>query len=398
MENPAITRSDHFLPLLKPEGKGLSLKIGTLIKAEVMEMIESGMVTLRITPPANKGEHIQGQIIRANTHIPMRKGDSVLLEVSGSEKDLKMSFLGTLTRHPVAPKKVPRSIPEKILKIFSDLSASRLKGKDFNTIKEFFRAMPEGLKETYPEFRTLEKLMPRIEHLTTKILQQSIEDSGVLLETRLKLEVLKELHNRNVPDSEKEVPKEGKENTTSGKPGMTGIPMKETLKDQKGLLLKIQEIVKDEKMVEVLKQSGLKQTEVIDSAERFIKNIEFFQLSSRINDTIYTFLPLTWHELRDGELLFRKKSKDGKNLYSCDINLDLKSLGRLSISVTSFEGDFYVSFSTERPDIHTFIASEKGVLDKRFKEAGLALKGITIHQTEDVTFGSLREPGVNVTV
>ena len=101
----------------------------------------------------------------------------------------------------------------------------------------------------------------------------------------------------------------------------------------------------------------------------------------------YTFMPVLWEGLKDGEFLF-KKNKDGKNdSYACDINLDLEKLGKLSVSVTSMEKSFYVSFFIERPKIADIISSEKKMLQERFASQGLMLKAITINQKQGIDFG-----------
>ncbi len=358
MENSATVKTDNVLTFIKPEGKLASLKIGTVLKADVMEIIESGMVSLRIVPPGSKGENAWGKTVRARTHVPMTRGDNILLKVLNSDNDIRMKFIGVLNNRSMGLKTLTEYLPKKILEMMSELSYSRIKSSDFRIMKEMFQSLPEKIKGFFPEFKVFERLMPGIEQLNNVLLERSIVESGILFESRLKLTILQELK-KSAND----------------------------ILDQKELLIKIRELLKNDKAINVLKNSGVKYGDLVETVERFIKNIEFFQLTSRINDILYTFLPVSWHELNDGELLFRRKLNDESDSYTCDVNLDLETLGKLSISITTFDGNFYISFNTERSDIKTLIEAEKGFLEKRFIDSGLILKSININQRNNITFG-----------
>ncbi len=156
--------------------------------------------------------------------------------------------------------------------------------------------------------------------------------------------------------------------------------------DQKALLLKIKNILQDDKMVEALKNSPAKRDELLGVVDKFIKNIEFYQVSSRANDMVGTYLPFLWNELRDGELLFKKNKYHAKKSFTCDINLDLDRLGKISASVTAADGGFFVSFNVEKDSTKQLIMENKGELEKRFAANGLTLKVINIGQKTRLDF------------
>ncbi len=59
-----------------------------------------------------------------------------------------------------------------------------------------------------------------------------------------------------------------------------------------------------------------------------IKDIETFQVLSKTTNSFYTFLPISWQELKDGEISFKRGQSDAKGIpYSCRINLDLERFG-----------------------------------------------------------------------
>ncbi|MBF0486820.1 MAG: flagellar hook-length control protein FliK, partial [Nitrospirae bacterium] len=156
--------------------------------------------------------------------------------------------------------------------------------------------------------------------------------------------------------------------------------------DQKALLLKIKNILQDDKMVEALKNSPAKRDELVGVVDKFIKNIEFYQVSSRANDMVSTYLPFLWNELRDGELLFKKNKYHAKKSFTCDINLDLDRLGKISASVTAADGGFFVSFNVEKDNTKQLIMENKGELEKRFAANGLTLKVINVGQKTRLDF------------
>jgi flagellar hook-length control protein FliK len=134
------------------------------------------------------------------------------------------------------------------------------------------------------------------------------------------------------------------------------------------------------------------------TVDKLLRNLEFFQLTSHVNDAVYTFLPLSWQELRDDELSF-KKSRDEKNeSYTCEINLDLEPLGKLNVSVTVSEGRFFVTFYTEESSLKEVIGACAGLLESRFSDAGLLLAAVNVTQKEKVSFGVKKERGLHIRI
>jgi flagellar hook-length control protein FliK len=168
--------------------------------------------------------------------------------------------------------------------------------------------------------------------------------------------------------------------------------------DLKGALLKIKESLKDPAVASGLRDAGLKPSDISEAADKFLRHIELFQLTSRANDMLCTFMPLSWEELNDGELQFRRQDGDENESYTCDIHLDLHSLGRLAVSVTCYAGAFYVTFTAERAEAGDLIASEKGGLEEGFEAQGLRLSAVNVNRKGEVSFGGASSHGVNLKV
>ncbi len=120
--------------------------------------------------------------------------------------------------------------------------------------------------------------------------------------------------------------------------------------------------------------------ELINSMPTDIKaNLQEFKTIENLLH-MYAFLPALGHKAVDSDILFKKNHGTEEESYTCSLNLDLETLGKLSFSVTMFEKAFYITFYSEREDVRTMISTEKGELEKRFTDVGLSLKAMNITQ------------------
>ncbi|RJQ49519.1 MAG: flagellar hook-length control protein FliK [Nitrospiraceae bacterium] len=367
--------ADGIRNILTPAGapdKSLTLKVGAIVKAEVINTSEGGNVLLRIITAGTSDQAQKGILIKAFTEVPLSKGQQVYLEVLGGKDSIKMQFIGNM-KDPSMP--LPQNIPAKFLDMLAKLSEARLGNAEFKNILTMLKSLPESVKTAIPEFRGLEKLMVNVRELDGNVLRAFIETSGVAFETKLKIAALSD------PQSL-----------------LRNLAALQTEGDLKGLLLRIGNLLKDRQAVKVLEQAGFKISEVSSLIEKFTRHIEFFQLTSRINDMFCTFMPVLWDDLRDGEFQFKKGKRGGSDSYTCDLNLDLEKLGKLSVSVTVMEKAFYVSLFAERPEIADFIASEKNLLEERFATQGLLLKALTVKQRSGIAIGMPQRQGVNLKI
>jgi len=227
-------------------------------------------------------------------------------------------------------------------------------------------------RASFPQFLALERIMPEIEKLNSEVLKKSVENSGVLFETKLKLAV---------QDG-------GPERLRSLLAG----------DDHKLELLNLKAALQETQVVSLLRDAGIKPSEVGTLVDKLIRNLEFFQISSQVHDAVYTFLPLSWQALKEGELSFRKNSEERNESYSCEINLDLEPTGRLSIAVTLFEGHCFITFNAEDQGFKELIEEEKDMLNRRFSEAGLILKAVNIARRQEIQFGAGEALDLNIKI
>lgn len=355
-------KPDNLLTLITHSLKTISLKVGDIVNAEVLEVMDSGNVSLRIKSSNTARD---SAIIIARSGMLLTKGDVILLKVAGLGQEIKLQFVGMSK----GIKAEDNPLIRQIQSILSEMPNSGLKVNDVRIIKEFFRSMPETMRTVFPEFRVIEKLLPEIAQMSNTSLKTLINASGVMFEARLKLAAMED------SDIEKLI-----------------------MSDLKGLLLKVKGELMNEQVLKFIQMSGLQHGEITGAAERLLKAIEFFQLTSYINNVLYTFLPVSWQGLRNGEIIFRKGREDKDDSYSCEINLDLEKIGKLSAAITLFNKLLYVSFYAERPETVSLIISQKKLLENRFVDAGLSLQAVNISHKQDIDFNAKEQGKLDIKV
>ncbi|MBF0591019.1 MAG: flagellar hook-length control protein FliK [Nitrospirae bacterium] len=477
IENYGVAKTDNLVTILRIENKPVTLLSGDVMTADVLDVIESGMVMLRITPPPGRGAGIQGGVITAKTNVPLNEGDKVILEVIGGDKEVKFKFLGLENEGQEsggqeAPPETPLdSLQQRVSNLLSELSGAKLDSEDLQTLKDAFASIPTSIKSNYPEFSMFSKFTPGIEQIDANLLKSALEGAGVFFETKLKTSVMQEI--RQAPEvalakdtlhgvinvatlgleelkrlrmdirgalntiifkaeeglyALQEVNKDIDLRQQLSAPlekveAALQLPIDDKLRDsltfikqrlldimqsydpskrvesrtsinfaddQKSLLFRLQDVLSEDRVSDILKYSVGRKDDISNIVERLIKNIEYFQTSSKANDMVYSFLPFSWQGLRDGELLFKKNKYSSKKTFTCDINLNLQQLGKLSISATLSDRVFFISFNAERPEVKELIVAHRDELQRRFADAGLSLKVINVAVKEKIDFAEAK--------
>lgn len=420
MINFKITGLDStFISIEKPTGKAISLKLGEIVKAEVMDMLPTGRVTLKV----------KGDFITAKTDIPLEKGAIAFFKVTDlpvKGKDLKLQFMGytpesakeqemTSPYFNLKESPIPKLIQE-LTNSLSDIKNSAVSGKEADSLtsklqninSEILKALPSDINSLPKEVRMqLQNLLqaslkitgqsiqtrldnfisqlpegiknhPLVQNLTKdltvsieKLLQTPIkgvlQDTGVALEAKLKTIV--EMFQQ--PQLQHE---------------MAAIK-----KDLKAGLLQLKQLVMEEGKETIKTFSGhnlvvAQRESAVRVIDGLIKDIETFQVLSKTTDSFYTFLPINWQELKDGEVSFKRGRSDAKGIsYSCRINLDLERFGKLSVMVMMYNKEFLVSFRAENPAFQIILNDNVKELRDSFIARGLNLKAVNVLGSNDAS-------------
>ncbi|MCL1925796.1 MAG: flagellar hook-length control protein FliK [Syntrophorhabdaceae bacterium] len=348
-----VARIENAVAFRSSSWEGLKLRIGDLVKADILSLSADGSVSIRITRESG-----ESATLLARSQVPFEAGESVLLKVtSGGDGEIRLRFVG------MADGGGGEKAGSADGAMASSPALSRMLLTDVRQLQAIFRAFPESVKASIPGFSMLEE-GTSVEGLTGQALKNAVEGSGVLLETKLKLQ----------PDA-----------VAAGA-------------DQKDALLRVGAAMRDTVKSAEVRGVGISSGETAVKTEGMLSSIETYQVFSSANGVLYAPLTLEWDELLDGEILFRKKNRGGRESFTCEMNLDLDPLGKMSISVTMYEGAFLVSLSPENDTTRSLMATQSDDIGRRFREAGLQLRAVAVQQKRNVSFGVPSADGVDLKV
>ncbi|MDY0039077.1 MAG: hypothetical protein RBS57_02120 [Desulforhabdus sp.] len=170
-------------------------------------------------------------------------------------------------------------------------------------------------------------------------------------------------------------------------------------KDLKAVLTQLKTLFDEEnrglldKLAEQSSVSGRTETherlspkELMNAIDGLLRDVETFQLLSKVTDSFYTFLPVVWDELKDGDIAFKKPRGGGnEDSYYCVINLNLERFGNLMIMVLMQQKEFFVSFKTGDPPLRSLLSAHTRELQAIFEETGIRLRGVNVLGSEDAS-------------
>ena len=133
-----ITNLDSRIVIVTPVGKSIPLKLGEIVKAEIIDIFATGGITLKI----------KGSFITAKTKIPLQKGSVAFFRVLSKDNantELVLQFKGYADESLSEQRYYHKD--NAVNKILQELSATFLKegrgAKDFSTVVEkILKALP----------------------------------------------------------------------------------------------------------------------------------------------------------------------------------------------------------------------------------------------------------------
>jgi hypothetical protein len=203
-------------------------------------------------------------------------------------------------------------------------------------------------------------------------LKNAIQNAGVTLEAKLKA-FLKQIQKRGDGLDKDDIQ------------NLVNSLFKDDLKVN---LLRLRQFIEDRGYV----KESFSGKELLKWVDGLLKDIETFQILSKITDSLYTFLPITWEGLKDGEMAFKKTKTDYQDdIYLCKVKIEFEKFGDLVIMVLMYKWDFFVSFKTKDPGFFELLRLHIDELKDTFKTGGLNLKSIKVIDSDDSSFERLEE-------
>jgi hypothetical protein len=360
MQIPPTPQPSQDFQLSVSSRAQLLLRTGEIVQAEVLTVTETA-VAIRM----------KNSIVEARTTLPLKEGDTILLKVEGWENELRLRLLPKDGSDII-------SLKNTILSAIATLKGAKPAAEDLKLLAALIKNMPLSLTSSLPELQTLEKLLPSLASITGGLLKDAIQDSGVFLETKLRLQVLQ---------------------GTEGKPFFAdqGQAAKS---DLKAALLILRDALDRPDVADSLLRSGGKPASLAGAVDNLLRNIEVLQLQSRLNDTLQVFIPFVWQDLKEGELTFREseQAREGDRAYSCTLNLDLERAGKLTAWALLQSGGIHVNIAAENEKFANLLQENAELLRIQFETTDLILGSLTIQQPGAVNFTSAHSNGLNIRI
>lgn len=182
---------------------------------------------------------------------------------------------------------------ENILKnstIFKELGNF---SSNISTLINLLKQLPQS-ENILQHLQKLSNFNEKIENLSSENLKEQIKNSGVFLESKI-------LNSLNNPSENKNLNF-----------------------DLKTILLKLNdELSNENKFQEISKQ-----------IDKLLSTIEFNQLNSIVSNSNYIYIPFFWEMLEEGFINFKKIDEEK---FFCQINLDLKDIGKVDLMLALYD-------------------------------------------------------------
>lgn len=428
---------NSLITVVKPAGKSFQLLPGEILQAEVVDIMPGGGVTLRI----------KGSFLTVKADLLLQKGMTALLKApdnfsaGGALKLQFMGYSGVEGGNPEIKNLQTSPAGDNITKLLKELAGTlpqdanrtapqsmRLAAslKSLGIIESLLKALPDnidtlpkgirlqlqnllqaGLKATgqgiqarleefansgipdilkdHPLVQNLKRdLLVSMDKLMYIPLKSALQDTGVAFEAKLRAiaDLLMKVKTEDLAGTEKPIQLSALKTSNNSEAELL------INKDLKAGLLKLKQLIMEERKeittgLSDLKAGSDQKESSLKLIDHLLKDIETFQLLSKTTDSFYTFLPLNWKELKNGDILFKKTHKEtSASSYSCKINLNLEKFGELTILLSMYKDDFFVSFKATDSAFKSVLNTRSEDLKGIFKEKGLNLKTVNIQEAE----------------
>jgi hypothetical protein len=353
---PLPSNSQDASVLVSPKNV-IALQAGEIVQAEVLTVTETTVAV-----------RMKSTILEARTNLPLKEGEVLSLLVEEAGQEIRLRLLHGNGEGSA------RAIRATIMTALAALKDLKPAANDIKLLSRFIENASQGLRNVMPELNMLEKLLPSLNGMSGPVLKKAVENSGVFFEAKLRLLAMGEKQEHD---------------------GATVVS-----KDMKAALLMLKESLGSEELVDRLIQSGIRTERLMDAVDNLLKNTELVQLQSRLNDTLQVFVPFVWQDLKDGELVFRESDRErsGDRAYSCTVNLDLDSVGKVSARVLLQTGGIYVDVLAEDERFSRMLQDGSAELTGRFEAAGIRLAGLSIRRESGIETAPERAGGLSLRV
>lgn len=326
------------------------LRAGEIVTAEVLNVGANNDVTVRL----------KNTVLDVQTDVPLQKGDTLTLRVERQENAIYLRLAGNAAEQQVG------SVKGTILAALNRFEGLRPGTEGMAKLVDMLSKLPESLRQNLPEIDIISRFLLQIDNLSGKTMKDMVQNGGVFFETKLRILAL------------------GLE--AEGAPADIEAG-RIIANDLKASLLRLKDAFLAPAVLERLR-SSVSPDEVLGALNTVLRNIEFYQLQSKLTDSLQFFLPLVWQELKDGEIIVREYDcgKPGERSYACTINLDLDRTGKVRVVLVYQAGCVHVTFVAENSGFSRLLQDGADVLEQQFRSLGLRLGHLAVHHEPKIRF------------
>ncbi len=138
--------------------------------------------------------------------------------------------------------------------------------------------------------------------------------------------------------------------------------------DIKGALLQV--------LNQLDKDDGNSSKELKAIVEKTLTQVEYFQALSYSSSSNHTYLPFSWENIEEGDIKF---ANNGKDDFSCQINLQMKEYGQIRILLELEKKNYLnINIGVENKEFKTMVQEKLQLLRKNINTINLNLQGINI--------------------
>lgn len=215
---------------------------------------------------------------------------------------------------------------------------------DVSTTLKDLSALLKQDKEPLQLEKVLKNFMSDIQNMSEKDVKTKIENSGIFLESKIKNTAL---------NGQKEM----------------------LANDLKAVLLKTHE--------ELTNSTNPNKQELLKQIDKLTLQIDYYQLSSHLNNASSLYIPYSWDALEEGNITL-KSAKDEK--FFCDIELKLKEYGELKLRLGMFEkNQLNLNITTESEELKKLLKENMQGLRKQLVDVGVMPRDIRFIDSSNAT-------------
>jgi hypothetical protein len=361
MQGSPLSQIGHVFSLFMNGKETLPLRAGEIVTAEVIDVRSDSSATIRL----------KNTTLEVQSEVSLQKGDTLNLRVERQENSVYLRLSGHSAEES-------DSIKSTILSALNKCEERNSGTGGMEKLVRLLAALPGPLKESLPETEIISRFLVQIENLSGKTLQDVVENGGIFFEAKLRVLA-------------GGIEAEGSSTDIEAGRMIAG--------DLKASLLRLKDMFLAPAVIEHMR-GRLNTDELLGALNTVLRNIEFYQLQSKLTDTLQFFLPLLWRDLREGEIMLREyaRGKVGERSFTCTVNLDLERAGKVRVNLVSQDGYMHVTCTAEKNDFTRLLQEGADVLREQFVSAGLRLGRVSVHHQPTIDFENNLAGGVNIQV